>query len=106
MTWSWCWASESIRRFAAWTPSIWPICEGSAAWKSKTTIRHPRCSTYGVMKDAVEQLKVEGTTANHLLIKWIVPFHAEAVTVILSRAKRTIIFENSYSAQFYPYLRI
>ena len=62
-------------------------------------------STYGVMKDAVEQLKVEGTTANHLLIKWIVPFHAEAVTDILSRAKRTIIVENSYSGQFYRYLR-
>jgi 2-oxoglutarate ferredoxin oxidoreductase subunit alpha len=62
-------------------------------------------STYGVIKEAVEQLKVEGMTANHLPIKWIVPFHAEAVTDILSRAKRTIIVENNYSGQFYRYLR-
>ena len=51
------------------------------------------------------QLKLAGVTANHLPIKWIVPFHAEAVTDILSRAKRTIIVENSYSGQFYRYLR-
>ena len=62
-------------------------------------------STYGVIKEAVEQLKVEGVTANHLAIKWIVPLHGEAVTDILSRAKRTIIVENNYSGQFYRYLR-
>ena len=62
-------------------------------------------STYGVIKEAVEQLKVEGVTANHLAIKWIVPLHGEAVTNILSRAKRTIIVENNYSGQFYRYLR-
>ena len=47
----------------------------------------------------------EGVTANHLPIKWIVPFHAEAVTEILTRAKRTIIVENNYSGQFFRYLR-
>ena len=62
-------------------------------------------STYGVIKEALEQLKLAGVTANHLPIKWIVPFHAEAVTDILSRAKRTIIVENNYSGQFYRYLR-
>ena len=62
-------------------------------------------STYGVIKEAVEQLKVEGVTANHLQIKWIVPLHAEAITDIVSRAKRTIIVENNFSGQFYRYLR-
>ena len=62
-------------------------------------------STYGVIKEALTQLKLEGVTANHLPIKWIVPFHAEAVTAILSRAKRVIIVENNYSGQFYRYLR-
>ncbi|MFQ5931998.1 MAG: 2-oxoacid:acceptor oxidoreductase subunit alpha [Nitrospiraceae bacterium] len=62
-------------------------------------------STYGVIKEAVEQLKLEGVTANHLPIKWIVPFHGEAVTDILSRSKRTIIVENNYSGQFSRYLR-
>ena len=62
-------------------------------------------STYGVIKEALVQLKLAGVTANHLPIKWIVPFHAEAVTDILSRAQRTIIVENNYSGQFYRYLR-
>ena len=62
-------------------------------------------STYGVIKEALVQLKLEGVSANHLPIKWIVPFHSEAVTNIVSRAKRTIIVENNYSGQFYRYLR-
>jgi 2-oxoglutarate ferredoxin oxidoreductase subunit alpha len=62
-------------------------------------------STYGVIREAIEQLKLKGVTANQLPIKWIVPFHAEAVTDILSRSKRNIIVENNYSGQFYRYLR-
>ena len=62
-------------------------------------------STYSVIQDAAELLKLQGVTINHLPIKWIVPFHAEAVTSILSRAKRTIIVENNYSGQFYRFLR-
>ncbi len=62
-------------------------------------------STYGVIKEAIEQLKEAGISANQLSIKWIVPFHAERVTEILSRAKRKIIVENNYSGQFYRYLR-
>ena len=62
-------------------------------------------STYGVIKEAVEQLKLKQVIANQLPIKWIVPFHAEAVTDILSRSKRTIIVENNYSGQFSRYLR-
>ncbi|MGE4657516.1 MAG: transketolase C-terminal domain-containing protein, partial [Gammaproteobacteria bacterium] len=62
-------------------------------------------STYGVIREAIAQLAAKGVTANHLPIKWIVPFHAEAVTKILSNAKRTIIVENNYSGQFYRYLR-
>jgi 2-oxoglutarate ferredoxin oxidoreductase subunit alpha len=62
-------------------------------------------STYGVIKEAIEQLKLRGVSANQLPIKWIVPFHAEAVTDILTRARRTIIVENNYSGQFSRYLR-
>ena len=62
-------------------------------------------STYGVIKEAVEQLVLEGVIANQLSIKWIVPLHGEVVTDILSRSKRTIIVENNYSGQFYRYLR-
>ncbi len=62
-------------------------------------------STYGVIKEAVAQLEIEGITANHLPIKWIVPFHSPAVIEIVSGAKRTIIVENNHSGQFYRYLR-
>jgi 2-oxoglutarate ferredoxin oxidoreductase subunit alpha len=62
-------------------------------------------STYGVIKEAVAQLAEKGVTANHLPIKWIVPFHAGEVASILNGAKRTIIVENNYSGQFARYLR-
>ena len=62
-------------------------------------------STHGVIKEAIEQLAERGIVANHLSIKWIVPFHAEAVTDIVDAAQRTIIVENNYSGQFYRYLR-
>jgi 2-oxoglutarate ferredoxin oxidoreductase subunit alpha len=62
-------------------------------------------STYGVINEAVEMLNDRGVTANHLPIKWIVPFHAAAVSDILSRAKRILMVENNHSGQFARYLR-
>ena len=62
-------------------------------------------STHGAIKEAIERLAEEGVTANHLSIRWIVPFHAEAVTAIVNQARRTIIVENNYSGQFHRYLR-
>ena len=46
-----------------------------------------------------------GITASHLAIKWIVPFHADAVAEILAAQKHTIIVENNHSGQFHRYLR-
>jgi len=63
-------------------------------------------STQGVIQEAVEKLAAEeGVVANHLAIKWIVPFHGEEITRILSSSKRVIIVENNYSGQFARYLR-
>ncbi len=62
-------------------------------------------STYGVIKEAVEQLNEKGVIANQLAIKWIVPLHAEVISEIVSNSNRTIIVENNYSGQFYRYLR-
>ena len=62
-------------------------------------------STDGVIREAVAMLEADGISANQLPIKWIVPFHAAAVSEIVSNAKRTIIVENNYSGQFYRYLR-
>ncbi|MBI2194545.1 MAG: 2-oxoacid:acceptor oxidoreductase subunit alpha [Planctomycetes bacterium] len=62
-------------------------------------------STYGVIREALEQLQAEGVSANHLPIKWIVPFHGKAVTETLKRSKRVIVVENNYSGLFYRYMR-
>ena len=62
-------------------------------------------STYGVITEALVQLEAAGIAANHLPIKWIVPFHSRAVIDIVAGAKRTIIVENNYSGQFFRYLR-
>jgi len=62
-------------------------------------------STYGVISEAVGQLNEARISANHLQVKWIVPFHDETVSGILSRSRRVIIVENNYSGQFARYLR-
>ena len=62
-------------------------------------------STWGVIKEAVAQLKEKGVTANQLPIKWLLPLNGDAISKTLSRAKRTIIIENNYSGQFARYLR-
>jgi 2-oxoglutarate ferredoxin oxidoreductase subunit alpha len=62
-------------------------------------------STYGVIKEAIGQLAEEGVKANHLAITWIVPFHVDAVTKALAKAKFVIIVENNYSGQFAQYMR-
>ena len=62
-------------------------------------------STQGVIKEAIEQLAEKGVTANQLAVRWIVPFHSQAVIDAVNGARRTIIVENSYSGQFYRYMR-
>ncbi len=63
-------------------------------------------STEGVIREAVEKLAAEeGIVANQLAIKWIVPFHAEEITRILSKSKQVIVVENNFSGQFARYLR-
>ena len=62
-------------------------------------------STYGVINEAISLLADQGVTVNHLPIRWMVPFHADVVTEILSNCRRTVIVENNYSGQFHRYLR-
>ncbi len=62
-------------------------------------------STEGVIREARELLAEQGVTANQLAIKWIVPFHVDEVTQIVTSAKKVIIVENNYSGQFYRYMR-
>lgn len=62
-------------------------------------------STWGVIHEAIAQLADVGITANHLPIKWLVPFHGDEVRAIFEKAQRVIIVENNFSGQFYRYLR-
>jgi 2-oxoglutarate ferredoxin oxidoreductase subunit alpha len=62
-------------------------------------------STWGVIREAIEQLADLGVTANHLPVKWIVPLHGEEIAAILAKSKRVIIVENNHSGQFARYLR-
>ncbi len=63
-------------------------------------------STEGVIREAIEKLAAEeGIVANHLQVRWIVPFHGEEIKKILSKSKKIIIVENNYSGQFARYLR-
>jgi 2-oxoglutarate ferredoxin oxidoreductase subunit alpha len=62
-------------------------------------------STWGVLVDAVERLNREGISANHLQIKYLVPFHVSEVSAILGRSRRVIVVENNQSGQFARHLR-
>ena len=62
-------------------------------------------STEGVIREARQLLGEQGVTANQLAIKWIVPFHVDQVTDIVTRAKKVLIVENNHSGQFYRYMR-
>ena len=62
-------------------------------------------STEGVIREARQLLADQGVTANQLAIKWIVPFHVDAVTEIVNQAKKVFIVENNHSGQFYRYMR-
>ena len=63
-------------------------------------------STESLIHEAVEKLAAEeGIVANQLAVKWIVPFHADEISHILSHSKKIIIVENNYSGQFARYLR-
>jgi 2-oxoglutarate ferredoxin oxidoreductase subunit alpha len=62
-------------------------------------------STWGVIKEACEQLADMGVSANQLAVKWIVPLHGDQIVGQLSKSKRVIIVENNHSGQFARYLR-
>jgi 2-oxoglutarate ferredoxin oxidoreductase subunit alpha len=62
-------------------------------------------STYAAITDALPLLAERGVKVNYLPIKWIVPFHADEITAIVNKAKKTIVVENNESGQFYRYMR-
>lgn len=55
-------------------------------------------STWGVAKEAAELLTAQGTKTNVLCIKYIAPFHTEAVTKLLNSAKTKISVEVNFTS--------
>ena len=62
-------------------------------------------STDGTIREARAMLAEQGITSNQLQIRWIVPFHGDAILEILRGAKHTIMVENNFTGQFARYLR-
>ena len=62
-------------------------------------------STLGVLQETIPQLAERGITANHLQLKYLVPFHAREVQEILAQSQRVVVVENNYSGQFARHLR-
>jgi 2-oxoglutarate ferredoxin oxidoreductase subunit alpha len=62
-------------------------------------------SSWGAIHEALKLLEAHDITANHLQLKYIVPFHADQVSEILSQSRYTIVVENNISGQFARYLR-
>jgi 2-oxoglutarate ferredoxin oxidoreductase subunit alpha len=62
-------------------------------------------SSWGAIHEALALLETRGISANHLQVKYIVPFHADHISDLLSQSRRIIVVENNISGQFARYLR-
>jgi 2-oxoglutarate/2-oxoacid ferredoxin oxidoreductase subunit alpha len=62
-------------------------------------------STQGLIREAVALLAEEGIPANHLQIKYLVPFHAAEVEAILQRSKCKIAVEHNFTGQLARHIR-
>lgn len=62
-------------------------------------------STWGVIQEAAERLKREAISVNHLHIRILWPFQAEAVGILLGKSRKIVVVENNQSGQFARHLR-
>lgn len=62
-------------------------------------------SSKGVIQEAIGQLAIASIPANHLHFKYLLPFHSQEASEILSRCKRTICVEGNATGQFARHLR-
>ncbi|MGH7751390.1 MAG: transketolase C-terminal domain-containing protein, partial [Gemmatimonadales bacterium] len=62
-------------------------------------------STWGVISESVERLNREGISANHLQVRFLVPFHGKVIGEALGKSRKVIVVENSQSGQFARHLR-
>jgi TPP-dependent indolepyruvate ferredoxin oxidoreductase alpha subunit len=61
--------------------------------------------TWGVIHEATELLAEQGIKANHLQVKYLLPFQTEHVSKALAQSKRIVVVENNISGQFARHLR-
>ena len=61
-------------------------------------------STWGTVKEAAERLRQEGTSINHLQVKFLVPLHIDEISELLATCQTLIIVENNQSGQFARHL--
>jgi len=61
-------------------------------------------STLNIVREARINLEEEGIKANHLHIKYILPFQKEKVKEILENAKEVLIIEQNFSGQMQRYI--
>ena len=62
-------------------------------------------STYGVVKNVIQQLNNSSFSINHLNIKYLWPFKSDTVSEILRNANKTLIVEGNYSGQLERLIR-
>lgn len=62
-------------------------------------------STYNVVRDAIHALEKEGAKVNHLNIRYVWPFQADAISRILKSARQTLMVEANYSGQMERLIR-
>jgi len=62
-------------------------------------------STYGVIRETAHKLTEQGIKTNYLIIKYILPFHTDEVTKILTSAKKKISVEVNYTSQMASHIK-
>ena len=62
-------------------------------------------SSEGVIREAMGLLDKDGLRTNLLQIKYLHPFHTDAVKAILDKTKKTVAVETNFSGQFERFLR-
>lgn len=63
-------------------------------------------STVYTAREAIKMLNKEGIKANSLELKYLYPMHAEEISRILSKTKRTLMVESNYTSQVARLIRM
>ncbi len=62
-------------------------------------------STWGVIRETIEQLEAQGIKANQLHFSYLLPFHSKEALQILNKCNKTIVVELNATGQFARHLK-